>query len=75
MVMSRHRNIVQRLPSLSCPNVMPCYGERLKVRLTTVPLNAALKTTRLKVGRREWPQRAENWPPRTSASAVARAAQ
>ncbi len=26
----------------SCPNVMPCHCERLKVRLTMVPLNAAL---------------------------------
>jgi hypothetical protein len=42
MVMSSRRNVVQRLPSLSCPNVMPCPSERLKVRLTTVPLNAAL---------------------------------
>jgi hypothetical protein len=42
MVMSRRRDSVQRLPSLSCPNVMPCRCERLKVRLTTVPLNAAL---------------------------------
>jgi hypothetical protein len=46
MVMSRHRNVVQRLPSLPCPNGMPCHCERLKVRLTTVPLNAALATKR-----------------------------
>ena len=43
MMMSRHRNVVQRLPSLppartSCPR----HCERLKVRLTMVPLNAAL---------------------------------
>jgi hypothetical protein len=42
MVMFRHRNVVQRLPSLFCPNGMPCHCERLKVRLTMVPLNAAL---------------------------------
>jgi hypothetical protein len=29
MVMSRHRNVAQRLPSLSCPSVMPCRCERL----------------------------------------------
>jgi hypothetical protein len=50
MVMSRHRNVVQRFPWLSCPNVMPCHCERLKVRLTTVPLNAAL-TTKLCISR------------------------
>ena len=50
MMMSRNRNVVQRLPSLSCPNVMPCHCERLKVRLTTVPLNAAL-ATKLRVSR------------------------
>jgi hypothetical protein len=42
MVMSCHRDIVQRLPPLSCPNVVPCHCERLNARLTTVPLNAAL---------------------------------
>jgi len=50
MVMSRHRNVVQRLPSLSCRNVMPCHCERLKVRLTMVPLNAAL-AAKLRVSR------------------------
>ena len=33
---------------------------------------AGHETTRLKIGRREWPQQAENWPPRTGASAVLR---
>ena len=42
MVMSSRRDAVQRLSSLSCPNVMPCHCERLKIRLTMVPLNAAL---------------------------------
>ena len=42
MVMSRRRDFVPRLPSPSCPNLMFCHCERLKFRLTTVPLNAAL---------------------------------
>ena len=50
MAMSRHRNVVQRLLSLSCPNVVPCHCERLKARLTTVPLNAAL-AAKLRVSR------------------------
>ena len=61
MVMSRHRNVVQRLPSLSCPNVMPCHCERVPDHAST-ERGVGRETTRLKVGRRERSQRAEIGP-------------